>query len=165
MKKLHLLCSAILFTLTVLAQENYFYPNAGKFNPAIPTPAQFLGYNIGEQHTRHERIVEYIKELDRLSDRVSSEIIGETFEHRAQITAVFTDPKHHQNIESIREAHLAGQKNGATKNVPLVIHLAYNVHGNEPSSSEAAMLTAYYLTASESEEFGLEEDSITIGLI
>ena len=152
MKKLPLLLSAVLFTLTALAQENYFYPNAGKLNPAIPSPAQFLGYNIGEQHTRHERIVEYIKELDRLSDRVSSEIIGETFEHRAQITAVFTDPKHHQNIESIREAHLAGQKNGATKNVPLVIHLAYNVHGNEPSSSEAAMLTAYYLTASESEE-------------
>lgn len=152
MKKLHLLCSALLFTITVFAQENYFYPNAGKLNPAIPSPAQFLGYNIGEQHTRHERIVEYIKELDRLSDRVSSEIIGETFEHRAQITAVFTDPKNHQNIESIRQAHLAGQKNGATKNVPLVIHLAYNVHGNEPSSSEAAMLTAYYLTASESEE-------------
>jgi len=152
MKKLPLLLSAVLFTLTALAQENYFYPNAGKLNPAIPSPAQFLGYNIGEQHTRHERIVEYIKELDRLSDRVSSEIIGETFEHRAQITAVFTDPKNHQNIESIREAHLAGQKNGATKNVPLVIHLAYNVHGNEPSSSEAAMLTAYYLTASESEE-------------
>ena len=152
MKKLPLLFSAVLFTLTALAQENYFYPNAGKLNPAIPSPAQFLGYNIGEQHTRHERIVEYIKELDRLSDRVSSEIIGETFEHRAQITAVFTDSKNHQNIESIREAHLAGQKNGATKNVPLVIHLAYNVHGNEPSSSEAAMLTAYYLTASESEE-------------
>ncbi len=152
MKKLHLLCSALLFTITIFAQENYFYPNVGKLNPAIPSPAQFLGYNIGEQHTRHERIVEYIKELDRLSDRVSSEIIGETFEHRAQITAVFTDPKNHQNIESIRHAHLAGQKNGATKNVPLVIHLAYNVHGNEPSSSEAAMLTAYYLTASESEE-------------
>jgi hypothetical protein len=152
MKKFQLLLSALLFTLTLLAQENYFYPNAGKLNPAIPSPAQFLGYNIGEQHTRHERIVEYIKELDRLSDRVTSEIIGETFEHRAQITAVFTDPKNQQNIESIRQAHLAGQKNGATKNVPLVIHLAYNVHGNEPSSSEAAMLTAYYLTASESEE-------------
>ena len=34
MKKLYLLCSALLFTLIVLAQENYFYPNAGKMNPA-----------------------------------------------------------------------------------------------------------------------------------
>ena len=47
MKKLPLLFSAVLFTLTALAQENYFYPNAGKLNPAIPSPAQFLGYNIG----------------------------------------------------------------------------------------------------------------------
>lgn len=152
MKKLHLVLAAFLFSITVFAQENYFYPAAGKFNPTIPTPAQFLGYNIGDQHTRHERIVEYIKELDRLSDRVSSEIIGETFEHRAQITAVFTDPANQQQIENIRQQHLQGQKTGATQNIPLVIHLAYNVHGNEPSSSEAAMLTAYYLTASESEE-------------
>jgi hypothetical protein len=152
MKKITLLLLAFIGTISLIAQDNYFYPSAGKMNPAIPTPAQFLGYNIGEQHTRHERIVEYIKELDRLSDRVSSEIIGETFEHRAQITAVFTHPSNHQKLESIRQAHLAGQKNGSTKNIPLVIHLAYNVHGNEPSSSEAAMLTAYYLTASESEE-------------
>jgi hypothetical protein len=50
MKKFQLLLSALLFTLTILAQENYFYPNTGKLNPAIPSPAQFLGYNIGEQH-------------------------------------------------------------------------------------------------------------------
>ena len=28
---------------------------------------------------------------------------------------------------------------------PIVINLGYNVHGNEPSSSEAALLTAYTL--------------------
>lgn len=152
MKKIHVLFAVLLFTITLSAQENYFYPSAGKFNPNIPTPAQFLGYNIGDQHTRHETIVAYIKELDKLSDRVSSEVIGETFEHRPQITAVFTDPMNHQKIESLRMQHLEGQKTGNTQNVPLVIHLAYNVHGNEPSSSEAAMLTAYYLTASESDE-------------
>ena len=53
------------------SQESYFYPNSGKFNPAIPTPEQFLGYPIGGQHTRHDRLVEYFQELDRLSDRVS----------------------------------------------------------------------------------------------
>ena len=36
------------------SQEAYFYPNAGKFNPQIPTPEKFLGYPIGEQHTRYE---------------------------------------------------------------------------------------------------------------
>lgn len=143
--------SLFLF-IVVSAQESYFYPNSGKFNPAIPTPQQFLGYGIGEQHTRHDKIVEYFKELDRLSDRVSVEVIGRTFENREQIVGVFTSADNHKNLEQIRQQHLEAQKTGATQKLPLVIHLAYNVHGNEPSSSEAAMLTAYFMTASQSEE-------------
>ncbi len=138
--------------LLVQGQANYFYPNKGNFDASIPTPEQFLGYAIGEQHTRHDRIVAYLKELDRLSDKVSFEIIGETFERRAQVVAIFSSPENHKNIEQIRLQHLSNQTNGTNNKVPLVIHLAYNVHGNEPSSSEAALLTAYYLTASQSEQ-------------
>jgi hypothetical protein len=36
-------------------------------------------------------------------------------------------------------------------NLPVFVNLAYNVHGNEPSSSEAAMLTAYTLVASKNQ--------------
>ena len=142
----------ILSFLLLQGQANYFYPNKGNFDTSIPTPEQFLGYAIGEQHTRHDRIVAYLKELDRLSDKVSFEIIGETFEHRAQVVAIFSSPENHKNLEQIRLQHLSNQLNGTNNKVPLVIHLAYNVHGNEPSSSEAALLTAYYLTASQSDE-------------
>ena len=142
----------MLSFLLVQGQANYFYPNKGNFDASIPTPEQFLGYAIGEQHTRHDRIVAYLKELDRLSDKVSFEIIGETFERRAQVVAIFSSPENHKNIEQIRLQHLSNQTNGSNNKVPLVIHLAYNVHGNEPSSSEAALLTAYYLTASQSEQ-------------
>jgi Zinc carboxypeptidase len=140
--------------ITVSAQQNYFYPNGGIFNPQIPTPEQFLGYAIATQHTRHDKIVEYFRELDKLSDRMTMQVIGKTFEQRQQITAVFTSPQNHARIEEIRKTHLAGQINGNTENIPLVIHLGYNVHGNEPSSSEAAMLTAYYIVASQSDEAG-----------
>ena len=142
----------ILSFLLLQGQANYFYPNKGNFDTSIPTPEQFLGYAIGEQHTRHDRIVAYLKELDRLSDKVSFEIIGETFEHRTQVVAIFSSPENHKNLEQIRLQHLSNQLNGSNNKVPLVIHLAYNVHGNEPSSSEAALLTAYYLTASQSEQ-------------
>ena len=142
----------MLSFLLVQGQANYFYPNKGNFDASIPTPEEFLGYAIGEQHTRHDRIVAYLKELDRLSDKVSFEIIGETFERRAQVVAIFSSPENHKNIEQIRLQHLSNQTNGTNNKVPLVIHLAYNVHGNEPSSSEAALLTAYYLTASQSEQ-------------
>jgi hypothetical protein len=152
LKSITITLSLCITILHGFSQENYYYPNSGSFNANIPTPEKFLGYAIGEQHTRHDQLVAYFMELDRLSDRVSVEVIGKTFENRSQIAATFTSPSNHARIEEIRQKHLAGQKKGATKDIPLVIHLAYNVHGNEPSSSEAAMLTAYYLTASESEE-------------
>jgi hypothetical protein len=86
----------MLSFLLVQGQANYFYPNKGNFDASIPTPEQFLGYAIGEQHTRHDRIVAYLKELDRLSDKVSFEIIGETFERRAQVVAIFSSPENHK---------------------------------------------------------------------
>jgi hypothetical protein len=156
MRKRRLLFATLLLTIFhpfVKAQPSYFYPDqAGTMNRSIPTPEQFLGYPVGSHHTRHDKLVEYFKELDRLSDRVSVQVIGTTYEHRQQIAAIFTAAANHNRLETIRTTHLQGQTTGATENIPLVIHLGYNVHGNEPSSSEAAMLTAYYLTASESPE-------------
>jgi hypothetical protein len=152
----HVFLFLLLVVLTIsnsFEQASYFYPDAANnMNPAIPSPEKFLGYAIGTQHTRHDKIIEYIKELSKSSNRVSFKIIGETYEHREQIAVIFTSPNNHAHIEEIRKAHLAGQLTGNTAAIPLVIHLGYNVHGNEPSSSEAALLTAYYLAASESEE-------------
>jgi len=145
---------AILLTSSFFSrsQSAYFRIDESKMNKAIPAPWQFLGYDVGEQHTRHEKLVEYFKELDRLSDRVKVEVIGRTYENREQIAATFTSSGNHNRLEEIRQAHLKSQLSGGDGQVPLVIHLGYNVHGNEPSSSEAAMLTAYYLTASEDTE-------------
>ncbi len=151
-RRIFISLTCFLISSQVFSQANYFYPDAGNFNTAIPTPEKFLGYGIGTHHTRHDKLVEYFKELDRLSDRVTLQRIGETFEYRQQIAIIFTSPANHLQLEQIRQNHLAGQLTGNTEKIPLVIHLGYNVHGNEPSSSEAAMLTAYYLAASESEE-------------
>jgi hypothetical protein len=134
------------------AQSDYYYPTAKNFNPSIPTPEKFLGYPIGSHHTRHDKVMEYFKELDRLSDRIAVEEIGYTYEHRLQITAKITSPENHSRIEDIRQKNLARAFSDGDNSTPIVIQLGYNVHGNEPSSTEAAMLTAYYLVASEDEE-------------
>jgi hypothetical protein len=137
----------LFFPFLVHAQADYYYPSAQKLNTAIPSPEQFLGYPIGTHHTRHDKIVEYIKKLDELSDRFVVEEIGSTIGHRVQVVAKITSPSNHTRLEEIRKKNLE-----VATDIPLVIQLGYNVHGNEPSSSEAAMLTAYYLAASEDEE-------------
>jgi Zinc carboxypeptidase len=159
MKKTALLFVIPLFFSTfclhfgvVQAQNAYFFPQGEKFNPAIPTPEQFLGYAVGTHHTRYDRMIAYLQELDRLSDRITSEIVGQTYEYRPQILLTITAPANHARLEDIRKVHLQRATQNVGDNEPLVIHLGYNVHGNEPSGGEAALLTAYYLAASESEE-------------
>ena len=157
----HVCTLALLFLLAtgyaVQAQNAYFFPDyKGSFDPAIPTPEQFLGYPVGSHFTRYDRIVDYLKELDRLSDKVSLVPIGKTYEERPQVIAVFTSTANQRNLEQIRQQHLqlADPKAPAPDygKLPVIVHLAYTVHGNESSSSEAAMLTAYYLTASTAPE-------------
>ena len=75
----------LMLVVSAFSQAGYFYPNAGTMNPYIPSPEKFLGYAIGTHHTRHDKLVEYFKELDRLSDRVTVQAIGETYEHRQQV--------------------------------------------------------------------------------
>ncbi|SHI03025.1 Zinc carboxypeptidase [Chryseolinea serpens] len=148
-----LLLLFVAFSAT--AQDRYYFPK-GNFDPAIPSPEKFLGYPIGSHYTRHDRIVDYFKELDRLSDKVTVKEIGKTYEERVQIIATVTSPENHGKLESIRLEHLKLVDPKAAepdyKNLPVFVHLGYSVHGNETSSGEAALLTFYYLVASQDEE-------------
>ncbi len=140
----------------ISAQNNYFFPNNITFDPDIPSPQQFLGYPVGDMHTRIDRMVAYMEELGRVSDKASFQIIGYTNERRPQIVLTITSPENHQNLDNIRQTQMAlinpDQRRPNTDNQPAILLLGYNVHGNEPSSTEAAMLTAYYLLAAQNEE-------------
>lgn len=157
------LIQKLLFTLllvgnltALMAQEGYFFPQGSKFNPDIPSPAQFLGYNIGDLHTRIDRMAAYMQALAEASDRANFQIIGYTNEMRPQVVLTITDPDNFDRLENIRQEHLKYTDPMAEmpdpKIQPVIVLLGYNVHGNEPSSTEAAMLTAYYLVASETAE-------------
>jgi len=67
-----------------------------------------------------------------------------------------TTPENLKNLDNLKQQHLAftdpAKSVSNYDGVPVFINLAYNVHGNEPSSSEAALLAAYTFVASESPE-------------
>ncbi len=154
MKNLLVIC-VLLLGVNAFAQNNYFFPAGVTFDPAIPTPEQFLGYPVGDWHTRHDRIVSYFQELARVSPKAHFQIIGYTNERRPQVVLTITSPENYTRIEDIRKEHLKLADPLQSVNVssmPVIITHGYNVHGNEPSSSEAAMLTAYYLIAAQGAE-------------
>jgi hypothetical protein len=146
----------IFIGINSITAQDYFYKDKAPFNPEIPTPEEFLGYEIGEQHTRHDLIVAYLIKLAEISDRASIEVYGKTHEKRKLVMLTVTSPENLKNLETIKLNHLQFVNPAQTpKNyneVPVIIQLGYNVHGNEPSSSEAALLTAYTLVASNSLE-------------
>ncbi|MDT8370000.1 MAG: M14 family metallopeptidase, partial [Longimicrobiales bacterium] len=131
----------------VAQDTSYFFPEGTTFDPAIPSPEAFLGYPIGSFHTRHDRIVAYMDTLAALSDRASVQIIGWTHEHRPMPVLTVSSPENLARLEEIRVAHLAATEAEPSAELPVIVHLGYGVHGNETSSSEAAMLTAYWLVA------------------
>lgn len=137
------------------AQTDYFIQNK-KVNPAIPTPDAYLGYPFGSWHTRYDKMVAYLKELDRLSDRVSVETMGYTNENREQVLVTFAKPSNMARIEEIRAEHLKltnpSEKAPDINNMPVIVWLGHNVHGNEPSGGESSLLSAYYIAAVEDEE-------------
>ena len=58
---------SLVLTNTVFSQD-YFLNDRGPFDSSIVSPESYLGYPIGFQHTRHDRIVDYLKELARISE-------------------------------------------------------------------------------------------------
>ncbi|PVM82903.1 M14 family zinc carboxypeptidase [Caulobacter endophyticus] len=140
------------------APIGYYFPQAASadLDPAIPTPETFLGYSIGSQYTRHDQVVAYLKELDRLSDRITVQETGRTYEGRPLLAVIVTSTANQGRLEELRQAHAALADPSAPQpdpaKTPVVVGLYYGVHGNETSSGEAALLTAYYLVAGRSAE-------------
>ncbi|WP_373512083.1 M14 metallopeptidase family protein [Persicitalea sp.] len=156
MKKYLLLLLTFIGTFTIQAQvaDSYYFPNSVTYDPAIPTPQQFLGYQVGEWHVTHDQRVAYMKKLAELSDRITLAEYARTYEQRPLLLLTITNPANHANLENIRTEHVkltdpsqsAGLK---TASMPAVVWLGYSVHGNEPSGTNASLLSAYYLAAAQ----------------
>ena len=169
MKKILLL--NLLFVGSLFSQDYYFEKYA-PFDENIKSPEEFLGYPIGEMHTRHDLIVSYMEYLSEVSDKAQILHYGETYEKRKLVILAVSSSDKIIDLEKIRDNHISYldpehpnySKESKPENLPVIINLAYSVHGNEPSTSEAALLTAYTLISSKSDEISkyLSESIILI---
>ena len=159
MKKI-LLILVLLISCSAAAQKNldltYYLPQNVTYNENIPTPKEVIGHEVGEWHVTHDKLMFYMQTLANKSDRITIETRGETFEGRPILLLTITSPKNHQNIESIREEHVALTENGAstlsTDAMPIVVYQGFSIHGNEPSGANAGLAYAYYLAAAQGPE-------------
>ena len=120
----------------------------------VPTPAEFLGYELGDQFTPHHRVVAYVRAVGQASPLVEVQDYGETPEGRPLVAAVLS----RGDAEAVRQSVQAAVRG---EGVPLkpVVWLSYNVHGNEAVSTEAALQTLYALAT---ERAALLDDVVVV---
>ncbi|MEM1258564.1 MAG: M14 family zinc carboxypeptidase [Bacteroidota bacterium] len=150
----------VLLTSSLLAQNDirldYYLPSDVTYNPEIPKPVDIIGHEVGEWHITHDKLFFYMQALAKASDRISLENRGETFEGRSLFLLTITAAENHDNLEQIRQEHVALTEVGAatlnTNEMPIVVYQGFTIHGNEPSGTNAAIAYAYYLAAAEGPE-------------
>jgi hypothetical protein len=163
-----------IFTTNVNAGNGFvFWPNAD-YDPAIPTFEDVLGYGPGERITSHGDAVHYFKVLASAApERLAVRSYATSWQGRELIYAVLTSAENLANIEAIKTGmqRLADPRQTSRTEAraiidkqPAVTWLSYGVHGNEISSTEAAMLTAYHLLASRGDKRveGIMRDTVVI---
>jgi murein tripeptide amidase MpaA len=117
--------------------------------PPLQTPAAHLGYRLCERYTPHHQIVSYFRHVAAAAPtRVSLQEYGKTYEGRPLMLAFVSSPANLGNLEAIRTNNLRltgllKDGNAPREDMPVIVWLSYNVNGNEPSSSEAAMKTIH----------------------
>jgi hypothetical protein len=145
----------------------------GEYEANIPTPADILGYNIGERFTDYRNLEKYIFAVANVSDRVTILEYGLTYQHRPLRILYISTPENIRNLDRIKQDNLYltdprtitdRRAQDIIESTPAILWLAYNVHGNEASGTEAALLTIYHLAASKDTELIAMLESIVIVL-
>ncbi len=114
----------------------------------LQSPQEYLSYELGDQFTPHYRVLGYFKQVAEASPMVTYEPYGTTNEGRELGIVKVSTEENHAKLEQIRTDNLkrTGLMKGDVQGGDVaIVWLSYNVHGNESSSSEAAMKTLYEL--------------------
>lgn len=137
-------------------QSMEFFPG-GTYDPSVPTPRSVLGYDIGGRFTDFRNLERYLEKLSSSSDRIQRVVYGETYERRPLQALIITSPSNLARLEEIKASNKKltdprlfkskSEADALLQNLPGIVYLSYGVHGNESSSTEAAMQVAYQLCA------------------
>ena len=114
----------------------------------LQNPSEFLGYELGTQWTPHHKVMDYIQYIAEYSEMVTAIDYGTTYEGRELMYLVISSEENQQNMGEIRQNNLRriGLESGEANEAALpIVWLSYNIHGNETSSSEAALYTMHAL--------------------
>ncbi len=166
MKKTFLLAFLLVFLLKVSAQDfespevpEFDFYTRGPYRASVPRPQKILRYDVGKFHTTYAQMEAVINAIAKAaSDRVRILELGTTNEYRMMYLIAISSPENLARLEEIKinNARLTDPRKTSPQEAeaiinsnPLIVWLAYTIHGNESASFEAMMQVVYQLAASE----------------
>ena len=149
---------ALAATIQLSAQVQELVPGT-QYDPSIPTLEDVVGHDFREEITPPDQVVRYFEALaDAAGDRTQLIQYAESWEGRPLIILVIGSPERIAALDDVKAglARLA-QPDGLSEadadaliaDLPVVTALMHGVHGNEISSSGAALAEAYHLLAAQ----------------
>jgi hypothetical protein len=145
------------------------------FDKDIPSPESVLGFAPGSRAVTYDQLVKYLAVLDQAGDRIKMTEYGKTHEGRILYYLIITSRENHKRLDRIKadNARLADPrklKDAAEADkiiafLPAVAFLNYGIHGDELSSSDAAMYIAYHLAAAKDKTIDKLLDEVVVIMI
>jgi hypothetical protein len=134
-----------------------FWPGA-TYDLSVPTHRKILGYDAGERVSSHAAIIRYLEALAASShSRMAVFDYAKSWEGRKLVYAAVGSEANLRSLNEIKASMQrladpartnAAEAKKLIASLPAIVWLGHGVHGNEISSPDAALLTAYHLLAS-----------------
>jgi len=145
------------------------------FNPATPTPESITGHAVAEKAVRYPALIRYLQALAKASDRVKLASYGQTHEGRKLYYLTITSPSNQKRLDQIksenailsdpRKLSKSSQANQLIGTLPAVAWMNYSIHGDELSSTDAAIYVAYHLAAAKDKATEKLLDQVVVHIV
>ncbi|HYB96159.1 MAG TPA: M14 family metallopeptidase [Vicinamibacterales bacterium] len=140
------------------AQEPSLWPGA-KYDAAIPTLKSVVGHDHGEEITTPEGVAQYLQALQKAAPTRARLIeYARSWEGRPLWLFVIGSPDRIAKLDQVKgdlqrfgdpRRTPAAEGDRLARELPVVVWLIHGVHGNEISSTDAALAEAYHLLAAQ----------------
>ena len=154
----------VLCFISILQPASVRAQARAQSQPAIPSPNAVLGFTPGDDRTIADwrQITDYFTRLDRASDRVMLETIGETTLRRPLMVAYISAPENTRDLRKFKDIQrrLAdprtikdeGELDRLVRDGKTVVAISCSIHSNEIVASQMSMQLAYELATAQDAE-------------
>ncbi|MDZ7288424.1 MAG: M14 family metallopeptidase [candidate division KSB1 bacterium] len=145
-------------------------------NGALPTPESVLGFRIGTEKklADYHQMVEYLRKLDAMSERLQIENLGKTTEGNDFVMVIISSPANVRQLAEWRkiQTRLADPRGLGEREVSMLINrgravvlINCSIHATEVGATQMSLELAYHLASSKSTSVQQILDNVVILLV